>query len=425
MDEVQRGAVNAILSGKNILLTGAAGTGKTYTLRAATDKIRHGVAMTSMTGVSAILLGGRTLHSFLGIGLAKSEEEVVTGICRRAKAIGKYKTIVIDEIGMLSADMFRWIDRGLCTALGGDLFGNRQMILCGDLFQLGPVSGDWFFKSEAWSSNARRFDVYDLSRVYRHSDPFLGEMLLRVRGGDAEAVRQIADRCSAKLPSREGVVSTRMFAVNRSVDMINQKRYDALQSAERVYKAQDHVVGRLGIHDTKVMDATVPQEMRLKLGTQVMITRNIDLESQICNGTKGVIVDMADDAIYIQTVDGRRIRVGRHDTEMNFTDRFPKTFLRRSQFPLRRAWAATIHKCQGATIDYVSVSLRDCFTPGQIYTALSRVRTASGLYIAELPSDPKWVDRLADPDVVAFYRGFGGVHDRKRDGTLDKFFTRH
>lgn len=402
MDVTQTSVVNAIMSGNNVLLTGAAGTGKTYTIRKAIGKIRHQVALTSMTGVSAVLLGGRTLHSFLGIGLAKTREDVLDGIRRKAKTISGYKTIIIDEVGMLSADLLTWIDGAMCEVFGGEHFGNRQMIFSGDLYQLGPVSGDWFFKSTSWKP--KLFQVFDLRHLYRHSDPKLGELLIRVRGGDAEAVKQIAEECSKKLPAKDGVVSTKLFALNRSVDRINQLNYERLNTPEKIYTAIDANSGKPTSYDVKAIDAVTPRELHLKVGTQVMVTRNIDVENQVCNGTKGVVVDMLESCVIIQTIDGRRLEIQRFDTEVKFTDRSPKTTLRRSQFPLKLAWATTIHKSQGATIDYVSVSLKDCFAPGQIYTALSRVRTSAGLFVSELPADPNWTNTLTDAEVVSFYK---------------------
>jgi len=444
----QRQIIDLVLGGQNTFMTGCAGTGKSHVLKIAVAQARaHGIntVVTASTGVAADILGGTTLHSQLGLGLAQDPLPV---LLRKARASGKIKQkwknvqlLVIDEVSMLHPDFFETVDQVLRGLKHAHLpFGGISLLLSGDFFQLPPVLDRnradtlpvFAFQTNAW----RRADiqVVELVDIFRQAaDPTFAQLLSRVRRAEhtLDDIVMLAGRVNAEIQLPEGIEPTRMYSRKVCVDTINTKKLSELVATEshvfnsaafieidtdlpaakrmrtdptitRMTRAQKQVI--LEAARTQVVkNAAVPQELALKVGAQVMLMVNLDLENGLVNGSRGVIVDFR-----VPTTGGRPlpiVKFANREMQVNtyvWNHEIPGVgVVGYRQMPLRLAWAITIHKAQGLSLDYVYMKLdRSVFEHAQAYVALSRVRTLEGLSLEGFTPD---VIR-AHPAAVIFYQ---------------------
>jgi len=395
LDPSQRAAAEALRAGRSLFLAGPGGAGKSHVIREV-FRGRDDVALTASTGVAASLLGGRTLHAALGIGLGRTREDVFRGIRRRAKALAKVRAVVVDEATMLDADLFAWIGEALAahapTGREGP-WGGRQVVLCGDPYQLGPVKGAYFFESPAFREGG--FETLALTGAHRHRDADFRALLARARTGDDGAVDQILELARGRAEWEDGIAPTVILPTNQAVDQTNAREFQALGTPVHELHAEDSGPrSLLGVE-------LAPKVLALRVGAQVMVTRNVDVENRICNGTRGVVRAVRDGAVTVLLTDGREVDVARFAFEVREDlARGPPLAVRR-QFPLRLAWALTVHKAQGSTLDRVSIDLSRTFAPGQIYTALSRVRDLAGLHVRGRPRGERWRREMVAPPVRA------------------------
>jgi ATP-dependent DNA helicase PIF1 len=376
-----------------------------------------------MTGCAALLLGNRakTLHSWAGIGLGKgTAEQLATEILRSPFAKKRWKRahiLVIDEISMMSPDLFEKLSQvGKRVRGGTQAWGGLQLILCGDFYQLPPVSretqtmGKFAFDAPAWK--AANLQPVVLTRIERQTDKTFQKLLNEARVG------QLSDESITTLKSRQGlnwkeqrIRPTLLFSRNADVDEINEKNVAALNKTMYMHEAKT-VVGPPKDADASVeiptgeflerlvqrMDADASYVPKLELceGCQVMLVWNMDMEKGLVNGSRGVVVGFRPDGIpIVQFLHGDPIPVEIHEWVSNDCPA-----LRRHQIPLRVAYAVTIHKSQGATLDCALVDIgSSTFECGQAYVALSRVRGLESLYIHNF--NPARV--MADAKVVQFY----------------------
>jgi ATP-dependent DNA helicase PIF1 len=380
------------LAGGNVFLTGQAGTGKSTLLKRYLEeavKLGKRVAVTAPTGIAALNIGGTTVHRWSGMMLGPQNGETIEQAVARLRdghgffkaqiRVGAADVLVIDEVSMLSGGHMDFLDRWLRELRGvsGEPFGGIQLIALGDFLQLPPVRidmsqpYDWSFRAPAWER--ADFKAIRLTTVRRQDEPLfvgalggfrLGSMTMR----DAELLKaRVVLFPKANIP--------RLFTHNAQVDKWNAYRLDALEGQERAYKADTCGVSQSLEFYTK--NLLTPSLLVLKPGAAVMFTAN-DATEGFFNGQQGVVVEMADNRIAVEA-NGRRYDVERRewtwqDGEVSF-----------SQFPLRLAYALTIHKAQGMTLDSAYVDIRAAREPGQAYVALSRVRTLAGLHLKEWP----------------------------------------
>jgi uracil-DNA glycosylase len=421
----QTAALEAIKKGQNIFLSGPAGSGKSTLVRAIVAwaaKNYRVCNVTAMTGCAAILLGckAKTLHSWAGIGLGRdSVDKYVEYIRKSYHALRRWKKVdmlVVDEISMMTPDLFDKLD-AIAKQLRRSTrpWGGIQLVLTGDFFQLPPVTkgglgGRYAFDAEAWKA-ANLVPVL-LNRIERQTDSAFQKVLNEARIG------QLSHESIAVLKSRQGlkwkeltIRPTLLFSRNADVDDINDANLSALEKPIRVFEAKtiaekstedpsaEIPTGELLERLVARMDADASYAPRLELceGCQVMLTFNQDIEKGLVNGSRGVVIgfDPAWGYPVVQFMHGDPVTVEPHTWESN-----DSPCLKREQIPLRVAYAVTIHKSQGATLDCALVDIgASTFECGQAYVALSRVRDLESLFVHNFKPDRV----RADLRVVDFY----------------------
>ena len=419
----------AIKEGKNIFLTGPAGTGKSHLIRHIVhwaESVGKRIAVTAMTGCAALLLGthASTLHRWAGFGIAREPADVLAVQALKKPFIKrKWKTtdiLIVDEVSMMTPELFEKLDFvGKRVRASLQPWGGIQLIFCGDFFQLPPVTkgisgemltGRFVFESPAWK--AADLHPVILSKIERQTDPVFQTLLNECRIGAP------SEESVALLKSRQGldwksnlIRPTLLFSRNTDVDTINEKNIAALKKPLRMYDAATAIVKPEAATtppelskeevDSHVMrldnDANYCAHLELCVGAQVMLLTNLDIEKGLVNGSRGVVIDfqMGTGLPIVQFLHGEPKTIGYHSWES--TD---CPFVTRRQLPLRVAYAITIHKSQGATLDCALVDIgSSTFEYGQAYVALSRVRDLNSLYVWNL--NPAKI--MAHPTVVKFY----------------------
>lgn len=418
MNQDQQDVLNAVKIQKNIFLTGAAGTGKSYTIQEIVSWCRDAgklIGITASTGTAAITIGGRTLHSFLGIGLAKQEAmKLYLAAKKYPKTIEKLKLLdflIIDEISMIPAELLDKISEYLCLVRRNRLpFGGIQVLFCGDMCQLPPVNGDYPFRSAVWG--LLNLANHELTTVIRQeSDAHFREILESARWG------QISDEQITRLEAQRNqtfgeVEPTKLFAKNVNVDSINLEEYTKLRATgakERTYftiYATDKY-SRVWADSLKI-----PESVPLCIGAQVMLTANLSVEDGYANGTRCMVTELRDEGPVVVFKDGSQLLIT-HWTVRDENERPPRKTQDRdddeeddeggvwvSYIPIKLAWALTIHKSQSMTLDAAVIDIGpSIFECGQAYTALSRVRDLDSVRILNVS---KTAFRT-HPSVLEFY----------------------
>ena len=390
-DEKQTRLLTMIRSGVNVFYTGGAGTGKTYLLKHAIGFLSPASTyITASTGVAACHVGGVTLHSFAGMGKGSESPQRCLEIAMKRKDTVKRwrtcKTLIIDEVSMVSASFFDKLEY-LARAIRGDKkpFGGIQVILCGDFYQLPPVerhekgtSHHLCFNSAAWSSCA--FQILELTRVYRQVDPVFVNCLRRVRTGDhTEEDIQLLLNTQTNEVDKDGIVATHLCTHRKDVDEINCEQLELLGGDEQVYRARD----QNGFFSSFI-DRLLPETVRvvLKIGAQVMLVKNLNPSKGLVNGSRGVVTAFygREKCPVVKFLSGHSQLIAYEKFSVS-CGRDVQTH--REQVPLKLAWAISIHKSQGMTIDCVTMDLSRAFEPGQAYVALSRVRSLACLKLVD------------------------------------------
>lgn len=379
-------ALAILLSGRSALLTGAAGTGKTYLLNtfiAQARKRGKKVSVTATTGLAATHLGGNTIHSWSGIGV---NDHLPNNFFERLSktrrdVISKTDVLIIDEISMLHDFRLDMIDKVLRTVRENDQpFGGIQLVMSGDFFQLPPVNrpneqcGGFVVYSDAWQE--LRPAVLYLERQYRQNDDRLLEILTALRTGDVRRRHVEALLARTKIEPPDGDI-TELHTVNVDVDDINIQKLAELPGEERSY--QQTTTGSKIYVENLQRSVLAPENLVIKLGALVMAVKNSP-QKLYANGSIGTVVDFEPLTEYpvVEFRDGRRVTMVPDVWELRDGERKRASI---SQVPLRLAWAITVHKSQGMTLDAAKIDLRKAFVEGMGYVALSRVRDLDNLYL--------------------------------------------
>lgn len=413
-------ALAILLSGRSALLTGAAGTGKTHLLNnfiAQARKRGKKVSVTATTGLAATHLGGNTIHSWSGIGVSDHlPNNFFERLSKtRRDVISKTDVLIIDEISMLHDFRLDMIDKVLRTVRENDQpFGGIQLVMSGDFFQLPPVNrpneqgGGFVVYSDAWQELQPA--VLYLERQYRQNDEQLLEILTALRTGDVRRRHVEVLLARTEIEPPDGDI-TELHTVNVDVDDINIQKLAELPGEERSY--QQTTTGSKIYVDNLQRSVLAPENLVIKLGALVMAVKNSS-QKLYANGSIGTVVDFEPLTEYpvVEFRDGRRVTMVPDAWELRDGERKRASI---SQVPLRLAWAITVHKSQGMTLDAAKIDLRKAFVEGMGYVALSRVRDLDNLYLyginrraLEVSPDALAIDevlRQASRESAERYRG--------------------
>ena len=382
----QQEALDILKMGHHVFLTGEAGTGKTHVLNQYIAWLReHAIvsAVTASTGIAATHLSGVTLHSWSGIGVRDSISLFELEQMEQKKVLWERlngtKVLIIDEISMLSGEFFDMLHALLRHMRRTSApFGGLQVICCGDFFQLPPVAKEqsscsYAFESASWKE--LNPVVCYLQEQYRQGGDEFSSILSAIRGQSIEKKHDdlLIKRGEVKIPSKKTI--TRLFTHNVDVDAMNEERLQKLSKPEKSFVMQ--TAGKKQYVEQLIRGCLAPEILLLRRGAEVMFIKN-DPGGEYVNGTRGKVIEFKDQGPVVKTLDGRRIATSSVSWKR---EEDGKVLAEIRQLPLRLAWAITVHKSQGMTLDEAEMDLSKCFVPGQGYVALSRVRSLDGLYV--------------------------------------------
>jgi ATP-dependent DNA helicase PIF1 len=383
LNEKQRGALNAVREGHNLFLTGPAGSGKSFLINVIKKLYSRQVAVTSTTGVSAVQLSGKTIHSWAGIGLGKGSVDDLVKNIKKSKALYRWKytkILIIDEISMLSPELFdKLCEIGMKIRDINIPFGGIQLILCGDFLQLPVINSvNFCFEANYWDRTIHK--VVYLDKILRQKNKSFAKMLEKARLGICTKKMKILflSRCGIKPNMDDGIIPTRLYSKNMEVDTINNVELGKLEGNLYTYNVD---IEKRGLVNDKLLENFIKRDKKitLKLGAQVMLTENIDVENGLANGSRGVVVGFANELPIVKFKCGVQQVVGRFERTYDCDN----CWIKKRQVPLRLAWAITIHKCQGMTLDCIVTNLHkdEIFEYSMAYVALSRVKSIEGLFL--------------------------------------------
>ena len=385
---------------RHLLITGCAGTGKSTLLRYFCDQVEWDPVVLAPTGVAALNVGGQTVHRFFGFGIDVTPDAVAArrGAPRNRKLYRSLRTLIIDEVSMMRADLLDCVDVFLRRygPSPNARFGGVHMVFIGDLYQLPPVvtglehqalrqvyESPHFFSARALAD--MELEVIELTRVFRQRDRGFIQLLNRIRKNALEDgdLKLLGRRVDPHFEPPDGAGYITLTGTNRTAGRINRNRLDCLVGPEHQFEAV--IQGDFGreYYPTEV-------QLRFKAGAQVMLLNN-DGAQRWVNGSVGVIegIEIGGGEAYVLVrlaESGRRVRVEPHEWEMVRFDARDGSIVSSpagtfTQFPFRLAWAVTVHKSQGKTFDRMVVDLDRVFAAGQTYVALSRCTSLEGLVL--------------------------------------------
>lgn len=381
-------ALHIMMSGKPVFLTGPAGSGKTYVLNKLIRELkRQGreVAVTASTGIAATHIGGMTIHSWSGLGireeLTNHDRAWLADNARLNKRYNMTDVLVIDEVSMLHGRRLDMINEVAQLLRGNsEPFGGMQLILTGDLFQLPPINrgnapDDFVHKSAAWEELDP--SICYLTSQYRQDNGTLLNVLDALRTNTFDEFHAEALQERVGVAPDENMVLTRLFTHNVNVDTINDQKLASLNTDSKFYEMETS--GRKQFIEQLQKSVLAPVELELKAGAEVMFVAN-NFAAGFANGTRGQVIEFKDGYPLVQLqANGKIIKVEPHVWRFEEDGRERATV---EQLPLRLAWAITIHKSQGMSLDSALIDLSRAFTYGMGYVALSRVRSMEGLFLS-------------------------------------------
>jgi ATP-dependent DNA helicase PIF1 len=387
----QSDALNILKLGHNVFLTGPAGSGKTYILNSYIQYLKEksvNVAITASTGIAATHIGGMTIHAWSGLGIRDSlspwDIEELEGRQYLWKRYEGVKVLIIDEVSMLHHFRFDMLDR-LCRSFkrNNQPFGGIQIVLCGDFFQLPPISksfeydAHFVYRSKAWQEMDLK--ICYIEDQFRQKDNAFLKILNDIRKNniDIDSKAQLHSRLG-KDPE-VGIEPTKLYTHNIDVDEINKRELLKLKSQEHTYDMSSR--GSRSLVEVLKKSCLAPEKLILKKGAKVMFVKN-NYDKGYVNGTLGVIENFdAFDMPIVKTANGQKISVAAESWVVEEEGKLKAEII---QLPLRLAWAITVHKSQGMSLDAAEVDLSKSFVRGMGYVALSRVRSLNGLKLVGL-----------------------------------------
>jgi ATP-dependent DNA helicase PIF1 len=448
----QRIAFDKFKNGENLFITGAGGTGKSKLIQEMvkySNNIGKNIQVCALTGCAAVLLeccNAITIHSFSAIGyMNTTDDKILDKVYKNFKAKKLWKItdiLIVDEVSMMSKRMFELLEKiGRMLRNKKGYFGGLQVIFTGDFFQLPPISDDgeketpFCFESEHW------FDVFlpenhiELIHIFRQNDQLYVDILTKVRRGimDDESV-DVLKMCINR-PVDNAHAITQLFPLKNKVDTINRMMFSKIKESVVDFTLTIDFNARNYIGDMKPIEQNVidrcndvPDEFKsrevekmltsnnlvrnleLKIGSVVMCTKNISVESGICNGSQGIIEEFQPDGPVVRFNNGIKEVINKTAFQ---SSEYPTIVV--YQVPICLAWAMTIHKIQGITLDSAMIDVgNSVFEYGQTYVALSRIKSLDGLYLINF--DAKKIK--ANPKVIEFYQHMKDTRERAQSVLL-------
>ena len=435
----QERAFELFMQGRNMFITGPGGSGKSTLIRRMvqhldTYGVKHSVC--AMTGCAAVLLGkASTLHSWSGMRIARGpEEEVVKSILRNKFSIMNYKknrVLIVDEVSMMSKKIFNILYKAI-TFLNPEM----QVIFTGDFYQLPPVGSQmepdteaFCFESEYWTRWFPQESCVVLRTIYRQNDPEYISLLQNIRIGQitpeqAEILRGRVRENLDEINETNGVAPPRLYPIKRNVDSYNNLQYICLEEISTKFEYSVRTNSKTYLESGEPIEVDIldrckrlskqeieyevkslitlnslPESIELKIGCVVMLTKNINVEVGLCNGSQGVIVsfDTTTGKPLVKFSNGIVETINPYSYQSH---NYPSIVV--FTIPLILSWAVTIHKVQGTTLNHAIMDLGNTvFECGQAYVALSRVKSIDGLFLENF--NPRKIK--VNPKVVEFYAG--------------------
>lgn len=384
----QKEALDILKTGRSVFLTGAAGSGKTYVLREYINYLQSlnaNVGVTASTGIAATHMGGITIHSWSGIGIRDTlNKDDLREIAEKKHIKNKIKNasvLILDEISMLHHYRLDLVEKIIKEIKNSpEPFGGMQVVFCGDFFQLPPVRRSFepeaFFAyhSDAWKNLGLK--VCYLSEQHRQNDAEYLKILNAIRENSVD--KKIIEILETRFGKEAEFQPTKLYSHNKNVDEENE--VELKQLSGKVFEYEMAERGKRHIVEILKKSCLAPQTLKLKEGAKVMFVKN-NFEEGYVNGTLGVVIKCGSDAIKVKTVSGKIIDV---EKAVWIIEEEGKIMAEISQYPLRLAWAITVHKSQGMSLDAALIDLSASFERGMGYVALSRVRSLQGLFLKGL-----------------------------------------
>lgn len=403
LNEGQKQFCNEVLEGRNCFLSGSAGVGKSFVVKflfSFLEKNNISFGKTATTGVAALNIGGSTINSWAGIGLANTDfNDIRKNVFRNKKAIariGYAKLLFLDEISMCSGELLDILDRIFRSVRGiKSPFGGIQVVFVGDFMQLPPIIKDlslqdkhFAFESTAWGE-AKIKPIILTKLIRQDEDSKFAKLLNELRVGDISNISLLEERVNAKIETKNDVRPAKLLGYNKAVENFNNKVLSNLYGDLKTFWAIDS--GEKHHIEYFNKNCPAPKKLELKIGAQVMLLRNVNIEDGLVNGSLGVISGFEDKCPVVKFNNGLSHIVEKEDWEIkeqvvkDDTIKY-KVVARRTQIPLKLAWAFSIHKSQGLTLDAAKIDLNQAFEAGMGYVSLSRVRNMESLSLT--PFDP-------------------------------------
>jgi len=443
LNDEQLRACNAVAEGHNLFLTGPAGTGKSLTISKIIDRAEASgktVYVTASTGVAASLLGtamgcpgARTFHSWAGIGLGKyapsTHAKFIMRNERARERITDTDLLILDEVSMMDFDYMSKVNDVLqIVRRSNQIFGGIQMILAGDFYQLPPTQKGhrepyYLFESQLWADTIEKTVI--LKKVYRQSKQEFVDLLMNLR--DCRINQDVCARMEQlgknRLKVENGIKPTMLFCRNMNVDAVNNAELTRIHNTLYTFKSEEKYKTDVDKKEYKDSFSFI-DDLKLKVGAQVMCLINMAPQLGIVNGSRGVVTHihskehpgenkqgdidlLSEEYVEVRFLNGYTHRFTREKQEAS--NQVGEVVASKKQYPIKLSWALTIHKSQGATIDLLDVDLAGCFAPGQAYVAISRGTSLDTLRVRNFSKRSV----ITSPKVVAFYEAIENM-DRKR-----------
>lgn len=389
----------------NHFLTGSAGVGKSLIIREICDfLIGRGFAIgkTASTGVAAFNIGGQTLHSWMGIGLGDEDiNTLIERVKKNRKAMNRItntKVLLIDEVSMVRGELLDKVDLVLKYFRKSNApFGGMKMIFSGDFLQLGAIfnPGDektYVFESRAWKQG--HIKTTHLTEIVRQDS--LGQfatLLNQLRFGDISGISLLKSRIGVKPPEGTKIVS--LYCKNVDVDRINKEKLAQISHPSKFFEARD--TGMPHHIEQFNKNCPAPQTIELKKDAQVILLANLDVDNGFVNGSVGKVVSFTTQGVEVEFQVGRMIvpentwEIKEQEVTVSGAIVY-RTVATRTQIPLKVAYALSVHRAQGQTLDAAFLDMNEAFASGQCYTALSRVRNLESLYLEDFCPSKIMVD---------------------------------